>query len=117
MVIQQRLTDRAGTTLPTVAAKGAEVLVFRPRLRPSFEPIAPQRPVRSVIGSRRATIIICGGCEFVVTAEMAGCFLARAHRVIDAGETCLVPLLHAGGVDLLLISVTTPLGVRLKESS
>ena len=47
-----------------------------------------------------------GGRTFVATATMATIFEAHARDVIERGETELVPLLHQGGVDLLLISPT-----------
>src|SRR4051812_30352101 len=48
-----------------------------------------------------------GGRSYVATAAMAGIFEAHARDVIANGDTELVPLLHRGGVDLLLISPTT----------
>jgi hypothetical protein len=52
-----------------------------------------------------------GGRAFVATATMAGIFEAKALDVIARGETELVPLLHRGGVDLLLITPTTKFAV------
>lgn len=117
MAIQQRLIDRAGTALPTVAARGGEVVAFRPRLASASELLTPSRPGPSAAESRPEAITTHGGCEFVVTAAMTDCFLARVHRVIEAGETAIVPLFHSGGVDMLVISAAAPLSVRPKDRS
>ncbi len=62
-----------------------------------------------------------GGRAFVATATMASIFKAHADNAIERGETELVPLLHRGGVDLLLITPDTNFAVvkielGLKES-
>ena len=114
MVLQQRLTTRTHATAGRSGAKRGEVLAFRALREPSPE---PPSTVRLATVHRPNEIITYGGREFVSTAEMADCFLARVHRVVDAGESALVPLLHDTGVELLLISATIPLGVRSKEIS
>ena len=114
MVLQQRLTTRTHPTARPSGAKRGEVLAFRALTRLSSE---PPPTVRSATVHRPDAIITYGGREFVSTAEMADCFLARVHRVVDAGESALVPLLHAEGIDLLLICATIPLRVRSKEIS
>jgi hypothetical protein len=63
-------------------------------------------------------VITCAGREFVVTEEVAARFRARAQRIIDSGETGLVPLLHSGGVEMLIIrsagpcNIATPYEIR-----
>lgn len=53
-------------------------------------------------------VIQYGGRRFSCTPEMARIFLKHAREVIESGETQLVPLLHSGGIELLLISRATP---------
>ena len=53
-----------------------------------------------------------GGHEFIASSEMAGIFLRHAQQLIDDGDAQLVPLLHRGGIELLLVSDTTPLFVH-----
>ncbi len=60
----------------------------------------------------RPVCIHHGGRRFVASAEMAGIFLRHAQRLIDDGDTQLVPLLHREGVELLLVSAATPLSVH-----
>jgi hypothetical protein len=48
-----------------------------------------------------------GGRNYVATEDMAAIFEAKANDAIARGETGLVPLLHRGGVDLLLIAPET----------
>ncbi|TXN31892.1 hypothetical protein [Lacisediminihabitans profunda] len=60
----------------------------------------------------RPVCIHHGGRKFVASAEMAGIFLHHAQRLIDDGDAQLVPLLHREGVELLLITATTPLSVH-----
>ncbi|WP_394771303.1 hypothetical protein [Lacisediminihabitans sp.] len=60
----------------------------------------------------RPVCIHHGGRKFVASAEMAGIFLHHAQGLIDDGDAQLVPLLHREGVELLLISATTPLSVH-----
>lgn len=112
MVTQQRLTDTSHLTLRTRAIKRGEVLTFRPPAAPPTQPLVPRPWVRLTTGNQLATIITYGGQEFAATAAMAECFLARVRRVVDARESELVPLLHSTGIDLFLISATTPLGIR-----
>jgi hypothetical protein len=52
-----------------------------------------------------------GGRAFIATAAMAAIFKAHAEDAIARGETELVPLLHRGGVELLLISPDTNFAV------
>lgn len=53
-------------------------------------------------------VIQYGGQRFDCSAEMAQIFLKHAREVIESGEQQLVPLLHSGGIELLLISRLTP---------
>ncbi len=52
-----------------------------------------------------------GGRSYVATATMAAIFEAHANDAIARGETELVPLLHRGGVDLLLVTPSTDFAV------
>lgn len=58
--------------------------------------------------SLRREIIQYGGQRFDCSSEMAQIFLKHAREVIESGEQQLVPLLHSGGIELLLISRLTP---------
>jgi hypothetical protein len=52
-----------------------------------------------------ATVAICyGGREFLARPSMAEVFLRNSRKVLDSGHSELVPLLHEGGVELLLVS-------------
>jgi len=62
-------------------------------------------------GSPSICIHHSGRC-FVTTHEHAGIFLRRVQKIADKRICELVPLLHSNGVDLLLISATTPLQVH-----
>lgn len=59
-------------------------------------------------GAIRREVIQYGGQQFSCSAEMAQIFLKHAREVIESGEEQLVPLLHSGGIDLLLVSRLTP---------
>lgn len=64
---------------------------------------------------RRANELVCvhyGGRQFIATYEMAGIFLRRAQRLLDANESELVPLLHAGGLELLYVAPSMPFAVH-----
>jgi len=56
-----------------------------------------------------------GGREFVATSTMAAIFEAHANDAIARGETELVPLLHRGGVDLLLVTPQTQFSVTVSS--
>jgi len=56
-----------------------------------------------------------GGRDFVATPTMAAIFEAHANDTIARGETELVPLLHRGGVDLLLVSPQTQFSVAISD--
>jgi hypothetical protein len=62
-------------------------------------------------GSPSICIHHSGRC-FVTTHEHAGIFLRRVQKIADKRISELVPLLHSGGVDLLLITSASPLRVH-----
>lgn len=53
-------------------------------------------------------VIQYGGRTFNCKPEMARIFLKHAREVIESGDEQLVPLLHSGGIELLLVSRATP---------
>ncbi len=63
-------------------------------------------PVDTVVPARE--FINYGGRRFSCSPEMARIFLKHAREVIESGDQELVPLLHSGGIELLLVSRTTP---------
>lgn len=65
----------------------------------------------------RRQILRYGGQQFNCSAEMAQIFLKHARDVIESGEQQLVPLLHSGGIDLLLVSRLTPYSLISLEGS
>jgi hypothetical protein len=56
-------------------------------------------------------LITLSGRTFRASETMADIFLAHASDIASRGMTELVPLLHEGGVDMLLISPTTTITV------
>ncbi|MFB2555923.1 hypothetical protein [Herbiconiux liangxiaofengii] len=56
-------------------------------------------------------VIHHGGRTFFATETMGEIFAAAASDVVSRGDTELVPLLHRGGVDLLLVGPGIPLAV------
>lgn len=73
--------------------------------------LADGRPTPPERDSKWAATVHYGGRAFVATATMASIFEARANDVVARADTELVPLLHRGGVDLLLITPTTQFAV------
>ena len=68
---------------------------------------------------REASDSVCvhyGGRQFVTTYEMAGIFLRRAQRLIDAEDAELVPLVFEGGLELLYVSSAMPFSVHDVDS-
>lgn len=63
----------------------------------------------------RQLVIQYGGQRFSCRPEMAQIFLKHAREVIESGDQQLVPLLHSGGVELLLVSRLTPYSLIAKE--
>jgi AcrR family transcriptional regulator len=62
-------------------------------------------------GSSFSILVSHGGREFLVTEPMASIFVSHAREAIDRGESGLVTLAHAQGVELLLVMPGTPLSV------
>lgn len=62
-------------------------------------------------------IIHYGGQQFTCSTEMAQIFLKHARHVIESGEPQLVPLLHSGGIELLLISRLTPYSLNFDDET
>lgn len=65
------------------------------------QPPVPQQEQESPV------TIHCAGIDFVARHSMAVIFLRRALELVAAEESGSVPLLHSGGLDLLLITPTT----------
>jgi hypothetical protein len=64
---------------------------------------------------RKPSELVCvhyGGRHFIATYEMAGIFLRRAQRLIDAEDAELVPLVYEGGLELLYVSSAMPFSVH-----
>ena len=60
-------------------------------------------------------VIHHGGRAYVATATMCDIFAAHADDTAARGDTELVPLLHRGGVDMLLIGPGVPYAVSSIE--
>jgi hypothetical protein len=56
---------------------------------------------------RYSRILRYGGCRYFITEEMSAMFLKHVHDLVESGETQLVPVPHAEGIDLLLIGPGT----------
>ncbi|QWT24764.1 hypothetical protein KPL76_05190 [Subtercola sp. PAMC28395] len=67
-------------------------------------------PVASATDAPTHTIHFNGN-DYVATTVMTEIFRRRAQRIVDRGESELVPLLHSRGVELLLITPTTEVAV------
>jgi hypothetical protein len=63
-------------------------------------------------GSSPSICIHHSGRHFVATREHASIFLRRVQDIADRRISELVPLLHSEGVDLLLVSATSPMRVH-----
>lgn len=48
-----------------------------------------------------------GGREFHADRSMSEIFIKRVRETAESGKSELVPLLHTGGLDLLLVTPTT----------
>lgn len=75
----------------------------------------PEEATEKITSHRR--IINYGGQQFSCSTEMAQIFLKHAREVIESGEPQLVPLLHSGGIELLLISRLTPYSLILDDET
>ncbi|MEO6941724.1 MAG: hypothetical protein ABI238_01260 [Terrimesophilobacter sp.] len=76
---------------------------------------APAESIESITVAHE--IIHHGGRQFICTPEMARIFLTHAQQVIESGDEQLVPLLHSGGIELLLVSRATPYSLDVVSSS
>ena len=56
-------------------------------------------------------LVAVSGRSFRTSETMCDIFLAHASDIAARGMTELVPLLHEGGVDMLIVSPTTPITV------
>ena len=56
-------------------------------------------------------LVAVSGRSFRTSETMCDIFLAHTGDIVARGLTELVPLLHEGGVDMLLVSPTTPITV------
>jgi len=56
-------------------------------------------------------LVAVSGRTFRTSETMCDIFLAHVSDIIARGLTELVPLLHEGGVDMLLVSAGTPITV------
>jgi hypothetical protein len=96
--------SRKVQTVRRVPTRGREIVALHPRR----DPMAPGSEIptpRTETLKELATVVICyGGREFVARPSMAEVFLRNARKVLDSGHSELVPLLHEGGVELLLVS-------------
>jgi hypothetical protein len=85
------------------------------------EPVSERPPA---VSHNYTRTVHHGGKKYLATTTMADIFSAHAHDIIERGATELVPLLHKGGVDLLLITPGTVFavasmditGVRVKKA-
>lgn len=69
-----------------------------------ISPTGQATGVAAATASPHREIIQYGGQQFNCSSEMAQIFLKHARDVIESGEQQLVPLLHSGGIELLLVS-------------
>jgi hypothetical protein len=85
------------------------------------EPVAKDTETVGAARAQHATLkrqpseLVCvhyGGRQFIATYEMAGIFLRRAQRLIDAEDAELVPLVHEDGLELLYVSSAMPFSVH-----
>lgn len=84
-------------------ARGGEILALHPHREPMLP--APEPASQAEASREPATVVICyGGREFLARPSMAEVFLRNSRKVLDSGHSELVPLLHEGGVELLLVS-------------
>jgi hypothetical protein len=54
-----------------------------------------------------SVVIHCAGQDFLVKKSLAEIFLRHARNILASGGSELTPLLHAGGVELILITPST----------
>ena len=56
-------------------------------------------------------LVAVSGRTFRTSETMCDIFLAHTSDIVARGLIELVPLLHEGGVDMILVSATTPITV------
>lgn len=86
--------------------------------------LSPLRPVgdhfRMTLKHRRAherTVRIhWNGHEYITAASMGEIFLGRVRQLITTGRTELVPLLHDGGLEMLLVSPSTAQAAHRRQA-
>ena len=101
--------SRKVQTVRRAPARGREIVALHPRrdrMAPgSAFPTSRTDASKELASKELATVVICyGGREFVARPSMAEVFLRNSRKVLDSGHSELVPLLHEGGVELLLVS-------------
>jgi hypothetical protein len=52
------------------------------------------------------------GRRFIASPDHASIFLRAVEKLVNAGRSDLVPLLHSDGIDMLYVSASTPLIVH-----
>lgn len=82
----------------------AEVLPYRARRDAGRSTAAAARTPNPQRVPERCFIIHFAGRDFVTRESMAEMFLRKSGRVVVDGNSALVPLLHEGGVELLLVT-------------
>jgi len=60
----------------------------------------------------RTVRIHWNGHEYITVASMGEIFLGRVREITTSGRSELVPLLHEGGLELLLVSPSTEFAAR-----
>jgi hypothetical protein len=84
------------------------------RVTAGGETVGAARAQHAIL-KRNPSELVCvhyGGRQFVATYEMAGIFLRRAQRLIDAEDAELVPLVYEDGLELLYVSSAMPFSVH-----
>lgn len=61
-------------------------------------------------------VVSVSGRSYRATPTMCDIFLAHASDIVARSEMQLVPLLHEGGVEMILIGTTTTISVTEFES-
>lgn len=65
---------------------------------------------------KHSRIIVASGRTYRATPTMCDIFLAHVSDIIARGQMELVPLLHDGGVDMILVGETTRITVTSIEA-
>ncbi len=64
------------------------------------------------VDTKYCRIVVVGGQRYRASETMCEIFLAHVSDTISRGATETVPLLHEGGVDMLLIGPSTTVRVE-----